>query len=64
MKCPICNENLVLTSMSMCLDKSWQKENYCIKCRKRFSDEELKDAKEIEFLDEDTEIWKESKRYD
>jgi len=43
MKCPKCGEELTLTPMSMCIDKSYQKKNFCFKCMKRYSDKELKE---------------------
>ena len=63
MKCPKCGEELSLTPMSMCIDKSYQKKNFCFKCMKRYSEKELKDIQDIKMLDEDLEIWKEAQKY-
>lgn len=63
MKCPTCGKELSLTPMSMCVDRSYQKQNYCFKCMKRYSDRELKDIQDAEMVEKDTEIWKEAQRY-
>lgn len=63
MKCQKCGEELSLTPMSMLIDKSKQKQNYCFKCKKRYSDCELKNIRDAEMIEEDTQIWKEFKGY-
>ena len=61
MKCPKCNEELSNTPPSMCLDKSSRKRNFCFKCMKRYSDKELKDIQDIETIEEDVSVWKETR---
>ena len=63
MKCPKCGEELSLTPMSMCIDKSYQKKNFCFKCMKRYSDREIEDLEDAEKIEEDTEIWLQFRKY-
>lgn len=63
MKCPTCGEELQLTPMSMTLSKKGQKHNYCFKCKKLYTDRELKDISDAEMIEEDTSIWKEAQKF-
>lgn len=63
MKCPKCGEELMLTPMSMLIDKSQQKQNYCFKCHKRYSDEDLKNIQDAEMIDDDMILWREAQKF-
>ena len=63
MECPKCGEELSLIPMSMLIDKSQQKQNYCFKCMKRYSDKELKGIQDAEKIDEDMKFWRASKNH-
>lgn len=63
MKCPKCGIELVDTPMSMCLFPEDKKQNFCRKCSHRYSDEELEKIKDLEMIEKDTEIWKETKKH-
>lgn len=63
MKCPKCETKLSLTPMSKCPTYQDQKENYCSKCHHIYSDEDLSKIKEAELIEEDTQIWKEFRKF-
>ena len=63
MKCPKCGNELILTPMSMCLERKDQKKDFCQTCFHKYSEKELQDIRDIKMLDEDLEIWKEAQKY-
>ena len=60
MKCICCDNDQELTVLTLA-GKTF---NYCGKCGKSYPIEKDENDETTKFYDEDTKIWKESKRYD
>lgn len=62
-KCPECGHVLINTPMSMCIDRSQQKKNWCPTCHKHYSEKDIQNIKDAKMIEEDTKIWKESQKH-
>lgn len=62
-KCPNCNTELIKTPMSMCIDRTYQKYNWCPKCHHTISDKDLENMHDAELIEEDTKIYNEVKKF-
>ena len=65
MKCPNCNSEIY---SSLVINAKDEKDgelvhNYCLHCNKSYSDREIKDLQDIQMIEEDMQIWRESQKY-